>query len=279
MTSPRRYAVIGKPIAHSLSPRIHTLFAKQLNLPISYDKMEPGTEGFTAMVADFFASGGSGLNVTLPFKGQALELAANCSNGARLAGAANTLKVNSDGTCSACNTDGPGFIRDLTKRYAVSLAAAHVLVIGAGGACAGIINALLLARPASLWIANRTLTKAQELVVRFAAIAVAQGVDLNARDLNQLADCPAGALIINTTSAGHSSADWEFDASVLATASFAYDLNYGPAARNFLELAKQAGVLQSADGIGMLVEQAALSLAYWEGVMPNTDSIYAELAR
>lgn len=269
--------MVGSPIAHSRSPEVHALFAKQLGLPIEYLRLEPAADDFEGLVGDFFAAGGSGLNVTLPYKRRALELAAEQSRGAQLAAAANTLKPLADGKLSAINTDGAGMLIDITDRHGRDLAAASVCVLGAGGACAGVMQALLQARPASVVIANRTASRAQELVGRFASLAAELEVALRACPLADAADHGPYALLVNATAAAHGTKPLALDARLLAGCGFCYDMGYGAQAGRLGELAGAAGI-PWADGLGMLVEQAALSFSFWEGSKPATEPVLRALA-
>lgn len=270
--------MVGSPVAHSLSPRIHAMFAGELGLPVDYGRMEPEGDDFEGLVRGFFADGGMGLNVTLPYKERAFALADSSSSGSQLARASNTLKAEGGGTVSSCNTDGPGLVIDLTRRNGVSLAGSSVLVIGAGGSAAGIINALVDAGPRSVRVVNRTESRAAELVSRASGTADKAGVELASGGLGSAGEGGPHDVAIHTTSAGHGADGIGIGAEALSGAGFAYDLSYGEAARPFLELAGEAGVGASSDGLGMLVEQAALSFAYWEGKMPSTDPVFEELS-
>lgn len=273
----RHYAVIGKQVAGSPSPQIHTDFAQQFNLPVEYGLLPcPREEDFNATVEQFFADGGCGLNVTTPFKLLALQYASEQSSGAKRAGASNTLKKEANGSVSACNTDGPGLMRDFKERLQIDLAGQRVLVLGAGGASAGIIYPLLEQQPQLLCVANRTASKAVDLVAKFTDATT--NCELVATNLEQLQDFAPFDIIINATSAGLLGQPLDINTEVFANTKVAYDLSYGQAADTFLSLAKQAGVGKLADGLGMLVEQAAFSFAYWEGEMPSTATVYNQLA-
>ena len=276
MSSIRSYAVIGQPVAHSLSPYIHEQFAMQLGVSLSYGLLEPGVAGFAATVRDFFASGGKGVNVTVPFKFEAVQLADHISHSAQEAGAVNTLKADEDGGVSACNTDGAGLLADLRKQHSLDIGGMQVLVFGAGGAAAGILGPLIGKRPKQITIVNRSADKASQLVKRFAARVQQAAVALCAQNLTAKCD-QAYDLVINATSAGHSAASLSVPDGVWAAQTCAYDLSYGAAARSFLTQASQAGAGICVDGLGMLVEQAALSFAYWEGQMPETQPVLKQL--
>ena len=273
---PRRYAVVGRPIAHSKSPEVQMMFAKQLGLPIDYVKVEPVDDDFERLARDFFEEGGRGLNVTLPYKKRALELADEQSHGAKLADAANTLKLEGSGGLSAINTDGAGFQIDLANRHGQHVEGGTIAVLGAGGASAGILQALLGGRPAQVVVANRTPARAAKLVERYRAEALARNVKLSACALEDVAARSPYSLIVNSTAAAHGGDALELDRQVFGGCGFCYDLGYGEAALGFLKLARNADV-PCADGFGMLIEQAALSFAYWEGHKPATDPVYAAL--
>ena len=271
-----RYAVFGNPVGHSLSPRIHAMFAQQTGQAMHYEAICPPLDGFAAAVAAFVAQGGRGANVTVPFKEEASRLAQDLTPRARAAGAVNTLSFVKDGfiqdgfvqdgsgvRISGDNTDGAGLVRDLTLNLGRDLGGARILILGAGGAARGVIMPLLALQPASIFIANRTAEKA----LRLAADFQVAGGGFAALD-KQTFD-----LAINATSAGLTDA-------VLPTPTFsanalAYEMLYG---RNtpFMQSASGAGV-QVADGLGMLVEQAAEAFFVWRGVRPQTAPVLAEL--
>ena len=258
-----RYAVIGNPVAHSKSPRIHAAFARQTAQDIDYGAILAPLDGFAAAVAAFRAGGGRGLNVTVPFKLEAHALATGLSERARAAGAVNTLKFE-HGNALGDNTDGAGLVADITARLGISLAGKRVLLMGAGGAARGVIRPLLDARPAELAIANRTAAKAVALAREFAPHGPIRG--------GAYADL-AGArfdVIINATSASLVGAVPPLPEDVFAPRSLAYDMVYGDGPTRFLEFAKAKGAARAADGLGMLIAQAAESFAFWRGVRPDT---------
>lgn len=275
--APRRFAVVGKPVAHSMSPAMHAMFAAETGFAIEYGKIEPAAdESFAACAERFFAAGGSGLNVTLPYKAEALAFAASASRLARLAGVANTLKAEDGGGVSACNTDGAGLAADLRTRLGVEPAGLRLLLLGAGGASAGVLPSLLQAKPAAVTIANRTEERARELAGRFAKFAREDGVEL--------AHCGLAAtagggwdVVINATAAGRGAAGLALPAAAFGSARLAYDMSYRSADDSFLAQARAAGVERRCDGLGMLVEQGALSFAYWLGAMPATGPVHARL--
>ncbi len=274
-----RYAVLGNPVAHSKSPFIHARFAEQTGQPVDYGRVLCPLDGFVAAVNRFVAEGGRGCNVTVPFKLQAPALAAHVSARAALAGAANVLRFDAGGW-SADNTDGVGLIRDIEQGAGFSLAGRQVLLVGAGGAGAGVLGPLLQARPARVVLANRTRATAEALVQRHAALARASGCVLQASGLD---DAGTGfQLLINASASSLQGAGSPVPASVLAPGALVVDLMYGPAAEPFLAWARSHGA-HTRDGLGMLVEQAAEAFLFWPGVRPDTapvlQSVRAELAK
>ena len=271
-----RYCVIGNPIEHSLSPQIHQEFAAQTGELLTYEKVKVELTGFADFLKDFANSGGKGLNITVPFKVEAFNGATQLHELADIANAVNTLSIEG-AEIIGFNTDGLGFIRDLTQRHGVQLAGKSVLVLGAGGACRGIIEPLLSTNPAQVTIANRTLANAQALCELFSGRH--RHNSLSCVDLSVLAEGDPGTydLVVNTTSLGLSANGITLPAS-LAQGSFCYDMSYGDKAA-FARWAKEQGALNSVDGLGMLVEQAAESFNIWRGVRPRTDEIYQSLRK
>ena len=268
-----RYAVLGNPVAHSRSPAIHAAFARQTGEAVAYGRLLCPLDGFEASVREFSAAGGRGCNVTLPFKFEALRLAARCSERARLAGAANTLRFDANGWF-ADNTDGIGLVRDIEHNAGMPLAGRRVLLVGSGGAGAGVLGPLLAARPAELVLANRSADKAQALVARHAAWAQAHGVRLSAA---ALATPGTGfEVLVNASTSSLQGQASPVGAEVLAAGALAVDLMYGAAAAPFLAWAGAAGA-SARDGLGMLVEQAAESFFIWRGVRPHTAPVLQEL--
>jgi shikimate dehydrogenase len=266
-----RYAVVGNPIAHSRSPAIHARFAAQTGQDLHYEALLAPLDGFEAVVRAFAAAGGRGLNVTVPFKERAFALADRHSPRAQAAGAANTL-IFATGEVVADNTDGVGLVRDLTARHGLALADAPVLLLGAGGAASGVIEPLLAAGVRELRIVNRTAARAQALAGRFADPRLSGG------GFETLADAVApGTVLINATSAGLAGEAPPVPAAVFEAARFAYDMVYGAQPTAFLRAAVAAGCPALADGLGMLVEQAAESFRLWRGVMPDTEPVYRAL--
>jgi len=264
-----RYAVIGNPIGHSKSPLIHTAFAKATNQDLEYTTIEAQLDGFAAVVHAFRAHGGKGLNVTVPFKLQAFELATDQLERAQLAGAANALKFEGDRVV-ADNFDGVALVRDLQRNLSVALKGRRVLLLGAGGAARGVLLPLLAERPAELAIANRTVEKAQEL-----ARTVGAGnriVGCGYRDIAGTFD-----IVVNATSASLKGELPPIVPAVFATDALAYEMVYGKGLTPFLRLAQNAGVKRLADGVGMLVEQAAEAFVWWRGVRPQTRTLIDKL--
>lgn len=268
-----RYAVVGNPIAHSKSPMIHAEFARQTGQDIEYDKILAPLSGFRASVEAFRSAGGKGLNVTVPFKLEAFELADARSARALAAQAVNTLKFE-PAEIYGDNTDGVGLVRDLEINLGFSLTGRRILLMGAGGAAQGVVGPLLAAGPAVLVIGNRTLDKAQRLAERFRARSAS--TTLAASGYASLSGSTFD-LVINSTSASLQDTVPELPVGVFAPGSFAYDMVYGKTITPFLEFAQQHGAAQLADGIGMLVEQAAESFFVWRGVRPNAASVIAML--
>jgi shikimate dehydrogenase len=265
-----RYAVIGHPISHSKSPQIHTAFAQTTGQDLSYTAIEAPLDGFAATVQAFRAAGGRGANVSLPFKLQARELATHPSEAARLAGAANALKFEADRVL-ADNFDGVGLVNDLQRNQGRSLRGLRVLLLGAGGATRGALLPIAQQGPALLAVANRTADKAHTLRRDFAAHAALQtgGYDELAGE--------SFDLVINATSTGLSGEALPLPAGLFAPGALAYDMVYGKGLTPFLRQAQAAGVQALADGVGMLVEQAAEAFHWWRGVRPDTREVIARL--
>ena len=273
---PDRYVVTGNPVAHSRSPFIHARFAEQTGETLEYGRLLCPLDGFETEVRAFAAQGGRGCNVTVPFKLQAYELAGRRSPRAELAQAANLLRFDAEapGGWFADNTDGFGLVTDLTHNAGLKLAGIRVLLLGAGGAAAGVLGPLLREQPAELVLANRSPDKAEALVARHASLAREQGVELRAAGL---ADAGAGyQLVINGTAASLGGAGVPVSHKVLRPGALAVDMMYGPAAAGFLAWAAAYGA-QGRDGLGMLVEQAAESFYLWRGRRPETAGVLAAL--
>ena len=270
-----RYAVVGNPIAHSKSPQIHAAFARQTGQALSYEALLAPVDGFAQTVADFRAQGGRGLNVTVPFKLEAFALAERHTPRAQAAGAVNTLAFDADGVLGD-NTDGAGLVRDLTANLDFALAGRRILLLGAGGATRGVLLPLLDSRPARLTIANRTVAKAEALAALFAARAGDTALDACGFD------ALAGRrfdLVINATAASLADELPPLPPGLYAEGALAYDMMYGRAPTRFMRAALADGAARVADGLGMLVEQAAESFTLWRGVRPDSAPVLAELRR
>ena len=269
------YCVMGNPVAHSRSPWIHARFAELTGQTLRYDRQLAPLDGFAATVAAFRAAGGRGCNVTVPFKHEAAALATWQSPGVALAGAANTLHFDGD-AIRAHNTDGPGLVADITANAGVTLAGRDLLLIGAGGAAAGVLGPLIGQRPRRLVIANRTLARASELVHRHAALAAQGGVALSACGLDDAAHRGAFDVVVNASASSLGGGAVPVAAAVLKPGALALDMMYGPAAQGFLDWATAHGA-RPRDGLGMLVEQAAESFLIWRGVRPHSLTVLVEL--
>ena len=261
------YAVIGNPIAHSLSPRIHALFAAQTGQTLDYGAILATTEEFTASVEAFRQAGGRGLNVTLPFKEQAWEYVDDSSARADRVRAVNTIRFDADGRVFGDSTDGVGLVRDLDGN-GVSIREKRVLLVGAGGAVRSVLGCLLDEQPVSVTVINRTRSRAEQLLELFPEAAGT----LTARGLDEPAGGPYD-LVINGTSAGLAGQSLPLPDGILAPAACCYDMAYGKAARPFLDWAATNGAVTCCDGLGMLVEQAAESFRLWRRVRPKTQPV------
>ena len=269
-----RYCVMGNPVEHSRSPWIHARFAQLTGQDVEYGRRLVRRDEFAQQVLAFRREGGRGCNVTVPFKFEAATVATAVSPRARLAQACNTLRFDADGSVFGDNTDGIGLVTDITLDAGVPLAGRDVLLIGAGGAAAGVLGPLIEAAPKRIVVTNRTRKRAGELVARHARLAVGHGVVLAASGLG---DVPgAFDIVINGTAASLHGAGVPVAASVLRPGSLAYDLMYGAAAREFLDWARANGAL-ARDGLGMLVEQAAEAFLVWRGVRPPSGAVLSEL--
>ena len=274
-----RYAVLGNPVAHSRSPFIHEAFARQCGLPIRYERVLCPLDGFEASVRAFAAAGGRGVNVTVPFKFQALGLAARRTPRALLAGAANVLKLDEADGWLADNTDGVGLVRDIEQGAGVALGGRRVLLLGAGGAAAGALGPLIAARPAEIVLANRTRANAESIAQAHAAAADKHRVALVVRGFDDAGE--RYDVVVNATSTSLAGAGVPVRAEVLAPGALALDMMYGSAAETFLRWAEDAGA-RARDGLGMLVEQAAEAFLVFRGVMPQAapvlEALRAQLA-
>ena len=272
----KRFAVVGNPIEHSRSPMIHQAFAKQFGIDLVYEKIKAPLDDFESTVEHFFDSKGCGLNVTVPFKEKAWQLAQNhLSVRARLAGAVNTLwPVN--GHIYGCNTDGVGLVSDL-QRLGIKLNGARILMVGAGGAARGVMQPLLNAGCTHLHIVNRTEARAQQLASLCLNHLATQTVQITTEKTpmitaGSLNDARLGApwsLVINASASGLSNQAPDLPNGLYAPGAWAYDMMYGAHPTAFMQQAEQSGATKQADGLGMLVGQAAESFAIWHQVKPN----------
>ena len=267
-----RFAVIGNPVSHSRSPAIHQLFATQTGIALRYERIQAPVDQFEQVMNDFFSQGGCGLNVTVPFKQQAWQLAqANLSPRARQAQAVNTLWMQ-DGALHGCNTDGVGLVRDL-HRLGVTCNAARILVIGAGGAARGALGPLLETGCTELRIVNRTPERAAELATGWEDFARTCSVRLSAGGLPQAQSTRGWDLVINASASSLGESAPAVPDSLYATGAWAYDMMYGASPTPFIEQARKDGAQYVADGLGMLVAQAAQSFMIWHGVKPDIEPV------
>jgi shikimate dehydrogenase len=266
-TTPDRYAVVGHPVEHSRSPLIHTVFARQTGQNLTYEIIDAEPAEFETAVRGFGAAGGRGMNVTVPHKEAAFALCQERSAAAVAAGAVNTISL-AAGRLRGDNTDGVGFVRDVTENQRQELAGRRVAILGAGGAARGLVGPLLETSPAELVIANRTDERATQVVAQFAG---ARG--LRAETFEQLAAQPPFDVLINATSAGLKGEAPPFSASLVGSQTFCYDLVYSSGDTPFVAWAKAHGAARAVQGWGMLVEQAAESFYLWRGVRPDTRAL------
>ena len=262
------YAIIGHPVDHSLSPAIHTAFARQTGEKLDYGRIDAAPGEFATSLRAFLAGGGRGLNVTLPFKEEAYGLCHSLAPRAKRARAVNTLIVQEDGSLTGDNTDGTGLVRDLKQNRRVNLKNKRILLLGAGGAARGVLPALLDEKPARLYIANRTPERAMKLAERHPDHHVQgggyDGLDQHTYDL-----------VLNATSASLTGALPPLPRDCLDPAAVCYDLNYADRPTVFMLWAEQEGAPHVFDGWGMLVEQAAESFHLWRGIRPDTAALIA----
>lgn len=261
-----QYAVFGDPISHSKSPRIHQLFAKQTGQALEYNAKQVPAINFEQAVQSFFAQNGKGINCTVPLKELAWQLADELTPRAQSAKAVNTLKLTEDGRLLGDNTDGVGLIQDLTVNHTITLRDKSILILGAGGATRGIIAPLLAEHPSQLVIANRTIEKAVNLVAEFNQpfLSTSRLADLNQHTFD---------LIINATSASLTGELPNLPTGLLAASGVCYDLAYANTPTPFVRWGNLHNAIQSLDGLGMLVEQAAAAFLLWRGVYPDTATV------
>lgn len=258
-----RYAVLGHPITHSLSPQIHALFIKQTQQDMQYDSIELPVTSFETRVWQLFKDGFSGFNITVPFKTDAFDFVDVMTDRARRARAINTLKKMEDGRIFGDTTDGVGLLLDITENLNWQIEGKNILILGAGGAVRGVLEPLLNANPESLVVANRTLKKAEELSDEFRELSPATFDELTGQF----------DLIINGTSASLSGQVPPLPDGIMHADTRCYDMMYGKEPTAFMKWATQQGVTECADGLGMLVGQAAESFQIWRDVKPDTKNI------
>lgn len=258
------YAVMGNPITHSKSPRIHTLFAEQTGQQMKYEAIQVDIGGFKQALGNFAATGGKGLNITVPFKQEAWALVDARSDRAERAGAVNTIRFEADGQLFGDNTDGVGLVTDLERNHGITIRGRRVLMLGAGGAARGVLAPLLEQHPAELLIANRTVDKARALASGFAELGPVVGCGFPALAGRQF------DLLINATAASLQGERLPLANEITASGACCYDMMYGAEPTTFMQWAHGQGVTCVLDGLGMLVEQAAESFYVWRGVRPET---------
>lgn len=266
-----KYAVFGNPIKHSKSPAIHAAFAAQCGQDIQYRavRVEPGD--FQRAASRFFAGGGCGLNVTVPFKEEAFAFADTLSERARRAGAVNTLTRCEDGSIAGDTTDGIGLVRDMVANLGWQLQGRRIALLGAGGAARGVMEPLLRERPACLLVVNRTAARAEQLVQGFADLGPVEGGGLDALRGNQF------DLVVNATSAGLHGEMPPLPDSLLTERSCCYDMVYGAEPTAFMRWSAQHAAWAVSDGLGMLVEQAAEAFYRWRRVRPATQPVIGQM--
>ena len=266
-----QYGVIGDPVSHSQSPAIHNLFASQLNQTINYKTFHVIQDELKQFIAEYKNKGGKGLNVTLPHKTAVMEYADEVSSRAAQAGAVNTLLFD-ENKIIGDNTDGIGLISDLENNFHQNIKNKHILIIGAGGASRGIISPLMEKKPSSLTIANRTSSRANQLVSRFQQYLNIDACGIDALDPNNSYD-----IIINATSAGITSTSIDFPCFIINENSVCYDLSYHLKPTPFMKWSMDNNAYCAIQGWGMLIEQAAESYSLWRHIKPDTSSILKQL--
>jgi shikimate dehydrogenase len=271
VSTSKRFAVVGNPIKHSRSPLIHAAFARQCGIDLEYRALRVEIGDFVRAARAFFEAGGSGLNVTVPFKEEAFALAETCTARAQRAGAVNTLWPDADGVLHGDTTDGLGLMRDICDNLGWTLRGQRVLILGAGGAVRGLLEPLLQEAPASVHIVNRTVPRALRLAQEFATLGrLSAGAydDLGGRDFD---------LVINASSAGLGGDGPPLPATAIHERSCCYDLIYGAEPTPFMRWAAHHAVWAVSDGLGMLVEQAAEAFRVWHGCRPETGPVIQQL--
>ncbi len=265
-----RYAVIGNPVGHSKSPAIHAAFAGQTAQPMTYEALLAPLDGFKDVVSSFFQNGGKGLNITVPFKLEAWQMAERRTERAELAGAVNTLWRSDEGCLWGDTTDGVGMVTDITSNHGITITGKRVLVLGAGGAVRGVLQPLLEQNPDCVIIANRTLSKAEILADLFRSFG---SIEASAFETLQ----GKFDLVINGTSASLQGDLPPIPEGVISRDSRVYDMMYSADKTAFMQWAESQGVALAVDGLGMLVEQAAESFAIWRGVRPETGPVIRQV--
>ncbi len=274
---PDRYCVLGQPVEHSKSPWIHARFAQLTGQRIAYGRQPVPLDGFAAAVRALQAAGARGCNVTVPFKFAAAALADDASDAVRLCAAGNTISFRADGTIRLDNTDGLGLIADIQSNAGLALTRRDVLLLGAGGAAAGVLGPLLKALPRRIVLVNRTRARAEALAASHAPLATRCVVDLRVEAAEALHE--SFDFVINATASSLAGALPPVPAGVLQKrGALACDLMYGPPAQPFLQWGRAHGAA-ARDGLGMLVEQAAEAFAIWRGVRPPSQPVLAELRK
>jgi len=266
-----RYGIMGYPVSHSRSPLIHRLFAAQTGQDMQYELLQVSPKKLDVAIRQFQRTGGKGLNITVPHKGEVTRLVDRMSERASTAGAVNTILFRGS-EIYGDNTDGIGLLRDLGVNLSVNLEDANILILGAGGATRGIIAPLLEMQPASVQIANRTRGKAQALVDHFKVQGPVAACPFSAVPVSEPYD-----LIINATSAGLQGDSPQYPAAAISENTFCYDLSYGLSPTPFCAWAREHGAAESVMGWGMLVEQGAESFKLWRGIRPDTAPVLKQM--
>jgi shikimate dehydrogenase len=273
-----RYAVFGNPIKHSKSPQIHTMFAEQTGQSLIYSAELAEIGKFSEAVQRFLKNNGKGLNVTVPFKEDAWKLADTHSERAELAGAVNTIKLEDDGRLFGDTTDGTGLVHDLIKNHHVVIEGKNILIIGAGGAVRGVLQAFLEQKPASILITNRTAEKAVQLANDFSTLATRHDSTIDGCGLDEL-DNRSFDIVINGTSASLQGELPPIPGTIFNQHACSYDMMYGAQDTVFMQWSKDNGAKNVLDGLGMLVEQAAEAFYIWRGVMPETAPVIKHIRK
>lgn len=266
------YAVVGNPVAHSLSPRIHGQFAEQTGQRLDYTSILAPVDGFAEAIAQFRVAGGRGVNVTVPFKEMAYRLSDAISERARSAKAVNTLSLDTEAGYYGDNTDGVGLLTDLKHNLDITLENRRVLLLGAGGAARGVAGPLLAEGLKALIVANRTADRAINLARDFLGQGPITGQGFDSLDKEEPFD-----LIVNATTTSLIGQELTLPESLVGQRTFAYDMVYAPKPTSFMQWAASGGASGTSDGLGMLVEQAAESFFLWRGIRPQTAAVIGDL--